>query len=57
MEKDNGKASRRAVFLEKKKLQREAETKSTAQIIDEARTLFESDGIRQFFKEIAEKDR
>jgi len=55
MEQDNDKARRRAEFLEKKILRRQAETKSTAEIIEQAKTIFQSETMKDFFRKLAQE--
>ncbi len=50
------KFKRRAAFLEQKRIRREAETKTTEQIIEHAREIFSSPGSKEFFRKLAEEE-
>ncbi|HEY8661494.1 MAG TPA: hypothetical protein VIL78_20835 [Hanamia sp.] len=54
MESNDEKAKRREDFLKKKELRRQAEAKTTIQIIEEAKKLFSSDASKDFFRKLAE---
>ncbi|CAN5162815.1 hypothetical protein BH09BAC6_BH09BAC6_16270 [soil metagenome] len=54
MESKDEKAKRREDFLKKKELRRQAEAKTTIQIIEEAKKLFSSDASKDFFRKLAE---
>jgi len=55
MEHIDEKARRRAEFLEKKMLRRQSEAKSTAEIIEHAREIFQSEASKDFFRKLAEE--
>ena len=55
MEYEDEKARRRAEFLEKKMLRRQAEAKSTAEIIEHAREIFQSEASKDFFRKLAQE--
>lgn len=55
MEHKDEKAMRRADFLEKKMLRRRAEAKSTAEIIEQAKQIFQSEASKDFFRKLAQE--
>jgi hypothetical protein len=56
MEKDdNGKAKRRAEFLEQKRIRREAEAMTTEQIIARAKEILSTPASKEFFSKLAEE--
>jgi len=55
MEYEDEKSRRRAEFIEKKMLRRQAEAKSTAEIIEHAREIFQSEASKDFFRKLAQE--
>ena len=55
-QEDDEKLKRRAEFLEQKRKRREAETKTQEQIIEEARKLFSTPAMKEFFRKRAEEE-
>ena len=55
MEHEDEKAMRRADFLDKKMLRRRAEAKSTAEIIEQAKQIFQSEASQDFFRKLAQE--
>lgn len=56
MEKDDEeKVKRRAEFLEQKRKRREAEAKTTEQIIEHAKEVFSTPASKEFFRKLAEE--
>lgn len=49
------KLKRRAEFLEQKRKRREAEAKTTEQIIERAREIFSTPASKEFFRKLAEE--
>ncbi|RKR82934.1 hypothetical protein BDD43_3130 [Mucilaginibacter gracilis] len=54
MESKDEKEKRREDFLKKKELRRQAEAKTTIQIIEEAKKRFSTDASKDFFLKLAE---
>ena len=52
---DEEKLKRRTEFLEQKKKRREAEAKTTEQIIAEAKEMFSTPASKEFFRKLAEE--
>ncbi len=55
VEHTDEKVRRRADFLEKKMLRRQAEAKSTVEIIEHARGIFRSEASKDFFRKLAQE--
>jgi len=55
MEHEDEKATRRADFLQKKMLRRQAEAKSTAEIIEHAKEILQSEASKDFFRKLAQE--
>jgi hypothetical protein len=55
-QQDSEKLKRRAEFLEQKRKLREAEAKTQEQIIEEARKLFSTPAMKEFFRRQAEEE-
>jgi hypothetical protein len=54
-QEEDEKLKRRAEFLEQKRKRREAEAKTTEQIIEEARKIFSTPASKEFFRKLAEE--
>jgi hypothetical protein len=55
-QEDDEKLKRRTEFLEQKRKRREAEAKTQEQIIEEARKLFSTPAMKEFFRKRAEQE-
>ena len=56
-QEDEEKLKRRAEFLEQKRKRREAEAKTTEQIIEQAREILSTPASKEFFRKLAEEQK